>query len=268
MCDMISDSILDAYFEKDANSRVACEVTATTGVISVMGEITSNATVDISRIVRETVREIGYEREDFGFNAQNCAIISMIDKQSEDIDLGVSFSLEARKKNEQADCNEYKESLGAGDQGMMFGFACNETVVFMPAPIYYANLLSQQLSKVRKKNKLLDYLGPDGKSMITFEYNNGKPTRIDTIIISTQHLSKIEQEKIHQDVIKYVINPIIPNTIWIVKRKFLLIPLEGLYKGVLVPIQDLQGERLLWILMAVWEGMAGGEPFLVKIQQR
>ncbi len=261
MCDMISDSILDAYFEKDSNSRVACEVTATTGVISVMGEITSNATVDITKIVRETVREIGYEREDFGFNAQNCAIISMIDKQSEDIDLGVSFSLEARKK-EQADCNEYKESLGAGDQGMMFGFACNETVVFMPAPIYYANLLSQQLSKVRK-NKLLDYLGPDGKSMITFEYNNGKPTRIDTIIISTQHLSKIEQEKIHQDVIKYVINPIIPQNYIDSETKILVNPTGRFVQGGPCADTGLTGRK---IIVDTYGGMGrhGGGAFSGK----
>ncbi|QUI21854.1 methionine adenosyltransferase [Vallitalea pronyensis] len=261
MCDVISDSILDAYIKKDKNARVACEVTATTGVISVMGEITSNAGVDISQIVRETVSEIGYEGDCFGFDGQNCAVMSMIDKQSDDIDLGVSLSLEARQ-SEKANGEEAKESLGAGDQGMMFGFACNETDVLMPAPIYYANLLSQQLTKARK-NKCLDYLGPDGKSMITFEYQDGKPMKIDTIVISTQHLLNVKQEKIYQDVIKYVIHPIIPQKFIDSKTKILVNPTGRFVKGGPCADTGLTGRK---IIVDTYGGMGrhGGGAFSGK----
>jgi len=215
MCDIISDTILDAYIEQDPDSRVACEVTATTGIITVMGEITSKATIDINSIVRKTVEDIGYKDDTFGFNAKTCAVSISVDQQSEDISIGVSSSLEHKDALGSCslceDCHKVdgKEMIGAGDQGMMFGMACNDTENLMPAPIYYANKLCERLSYVRKNN-ILEYLGPDGKSMVTFKYNNGKPEEIHTIVISTQHLPTISQKKLKEDMIEHVINYVIP----------------------------------------------------------
>lgn len=261
MCDIISDSILDAYLEKDSNSRVACEVTATTGVISVMGEISSNATVDIAKIVRKTVSEIGYDNGDFGIDANSCAVITMLDKQSADIDLGVSLSMEAKDKVKDSN-SDMKEKLGAGDQGMMFGFACNETDVLMPAPIYYANLLTKQLSEVRK-NKEVDYLGPDGKSMITFEYQDNKPVRIDTIVVSTQHLSEAKQKTIHDDVKELVIKPIIPEKYIDEQTKILVNPTGRFVHGGPCADTGLTGRK---IIVDTYGGMGrhGGGAFSGK----
>ena len=201
MCDAISDAILDALMEKDPMSRVACETCATTGLVMVMGEITTNAYVDIQKIVRETVREIGYDRAKYGFDCDTCGVVVAIDEQSTDIAMGVNKALEAREKTMTED---ELDAIGAGDQGMMFGFASNETEEYMPYPISLAHKLTRQLTKVRKDGTL-KYLRPDGKSQVTVEYDeNGKPFRLDAVVLSTQHDESVTQEQIHADVKKYV----------------------------------------------------------------
>lgn len=268
MCDIISDAILDAYLEKDANSRVACEVTATTGVILVMGEITSNAIVDIQKIVRDTVKEIGYVGERFGFNAETCAVITTIGKQSDDINIGVSSSLEYKSMTDScnmcASCYETDpyDIIGAGDQGMMFGYACDETESLMPAPIFYAHKLCQQISHMRK-TKRLDYLGPDGKSMITFEYRDGKPVRIDTIVVSTQHTGDVSQNKISHDMKEYVIKLVIPNKYIDDKTKILVNPTGRFVKGGPCADTGLTGRK---IIVDTYGGMGrhGGGAFSGK----
>lgn len=211
LCDTISDAVLDAYLSKDPNARVACEVTATTGIISVMGEITSNAIVDIQKVVRDTVIEVGYDDDKYGFNGKTCGVTISLDRQSEDISMGVDgTNLEGGNISISNVAVDAKERMGAGDQGMMFGYACNETEEYMPAPIYYAHKLCRQLSEVRIK-KILPYLGPDGKSMVTFRYEEGKPVAIKTIIISSQHTTDIDQKQIKEDIINYVIKPIVPE---------------------------------------------------------
>ena len=201
VCDQISDAVLDAILEKDPNARVACETTVTTGMALVMGEISTDCYVDIAGIARETIKEIGYDNPECGFNGNTCAVLTTIDSQSPDIALGVDNSLEA-KSGGNAD-------IGAGDQGMVFGYACNETDGYMPLTIYYAHLLSKKLAEVRK-NGTLKYLRPDGKSQVTFEYHDGEPARIDTIVVSTQHSEDVTQTQIAEDVKKYVIEPVIP----------------------------------------------------------
>ena len=207
MCDQISDAILDALMEQDPMSRVACETCTTTGLVMVMGEITTNAYVDIQKIVRDTVREIGYTRGKYGFDADTCGVITAIDEQSADIALGVDKALEA-KENKMSE--EEIAAIGAGDQGMMFGFATNETEEYMPYPIYMAHKLARQLTKVRKDGTL-SYLRPDGKTQVTVEYDeNGKPFRLDAVVLSTQHDPEVSQEQIHEDIKKYVFDAIIP----------------------------------------------------------
>ena len=207
ICDQISDAILDALLLQDPMSRVACETCITTGLIVVIGEITTKAHVDIQKIVRDTVREIGYNRGKYGFDADTCGVIVALDEQSADIALGVDQALEAKENNDQQD----KEILGAGDQGMMFGYATNETEQYMPYPIAVAHQLVFQLSKVRKEG-ILPYLRPDGKSQVTVEYDeNYKPIRIDTVVLSTQHNPNVTQEQIHRDIKTYVFNPILPK---------------------------------------------------------
>ena len=207
MCDQISDAILDALLEQDPMSRVACETCTTTGMVMVMGEITTKAYVDIQKIVRDTVREIGYTRAKYGFDADTCGVITAIDEQSADIAMGVDKALEA-KENTMSDADI--EAIGAGDQGMMFGYATNETEEYMPYPISLAHKLALQLTKVRKDGTI-SYLKPDGKTQVTVEYDeNGKPKRLDAVVCSTQHDPEVSQEQIHADIRKYVFDPIIP----------------------------------------------------------
>ena len=221
MCDQISDVILDALLEQDPMSRVACETATTTGLVLVMGEITTKAYVDIQKIVRDTVREIGYTRGKYGFDADTCGVITAIDEQSTDIAMGVDKALEA-KENQMSD--EEIEAIGAGDQGMMFGYATNETDEYMPYPIALAQKLALQLTKVRKDGTLT-YLRPDGKTQVTVEYDeNGKPSRLDAVVLSTQHDPDVTQEQIHADIRKYVFDPILPKEMVDENTKFFVNP--------------------------------------------
>ena len=221
MCDAISDAILDALMEKDPMSRVACETCTTTGLVMVMGEITTNAYVDIQKIVRETVREIGYDRAKYGFDCDTCGVIVALDEQSKDIALGVDTALE-KKENTMDD--DALDAIGAGDQGMMFGFATNETEEYMPYPIALAHKLARQLTKVRKDGTLR-YLRPDGKTQVTVEYDeNGKPKRLDAVVLSTQHDEEVTQEQIHKDIKKYVFDEILPAEMVDADTKFFINP--------------------------------------------
>ena len=221
MCDAISDAILDALMEKDPMSRVACATTTTTGMVMVMGEITTNAYVDIPKIVRDTVREIGYTRAKYGFDADTCGVITTIDEQSADIALGVDKALEA-KENKMSE--EELDAIGAGDQGMMFGFATDETEEYMPYPIALAHRLALQLTKVRKDGTLT-YLRPDGKTQVTVEYDeNDKPVRLDAVVLSTQHDPEVSQEQIHEDIKKHVFDVILPKEMVDENTKFFINP--------------------------------------------
>ena len=207
VCDSISDAILDAMMEQDPMSRVACETATTTGLVLVMGEITTKANVDIQKIVRDTIREIGYDNAEYGFDADTCAVITALDKQSTDIAMGVDKALEQKEDNMNED---ELDSIGAGDQGLQFGYATNETAEYMPYAINMAHKLAQQLTKVRKDGTL-KYLRPDGKTQVTVEYDEaGKPKRIDAVVCSTQHDPDVTQEQIHDDIKKYVFDAIIP----------------------------------------------------------
>ena len=221
ICDAISDAVLDACMEQDPMSRVACETSTTTGLVLVMGEITTKANLDIQKIVRDTVTEIGYTRGKYGFDAENCAVIVALDKQSTDIAMGVDKALEA-KESEMSD--EDIEAIGAGDQGMMFGYACNETEELMPYPISLAHKLAKRLTEVRK-NGTLPYLRPDGKSQVTVEYDaNGIPKRLDAVVISTQHGPDITQSQIHEEIKKYVLDPVLPKELLDGGTKFYINP--------------------------------------------
>ena len=221
ICDQISDAILDALMEQDPMSRVACETSTTTGLVLVMGEITTNAYVDIQKIVRETIREIGYTRGKFGFDADNCAVITAIDEQSTDIAMGVNKALEAKENRMSED---EIEAIGAGDQGMMFGYASNETPELMPYAISLAHKLALRLTEVRKDGTL-PYLRPDGKTQVTVEYDeNGKPARLDAVVLSTQHSEDVEQEQIHEDIKKHVFDVILPKEMVDENTKFFINP--------------------------------------------
>ena len=221
MCDAISDAILDALMEQDPMSRVACETCTTTGLVMVMGEITTKAYVDIQKIVRETVREIGYDRAKYGFDCDTCGVLTAIDEQSTDIAMGVDKALEAKENNMTDD---ELDAIGAGDQGMMFGFATNETPEYMPYPIALAHKLARRLTEVRK-NGTLPYLRPDGKTQVTVEYDeNGKPFRLDAVVLSTQHDENVTQEQIHEDIKKYVFDEILPQEMVDADTKFFINP--------------------------------------------
>ncbi|MGN0371566.1 MAG: methionine adenosyltransferase [Enterocloster sp.] len=224
MCDAISDAILDALMEQDPMSRVACETATTTGLVLVMGEITTKAYVDIQKIVRETVREIGYDRAKYGFDCDTCGVITAIDEQSADIALGVDKALEAKQAGEKNMSEEELDAIGAGDQGMMFGFATNETEEYMPYPISLAHKLARRLTEVRK-NGTLTYLRPDGKTQVTVEYDeNDKPVRLDAVVLSTQHDESVTQEQIHKDIKKYVFDEILPADMVDENTKFFINP--------------------------------------------
>ena len=260
MCDQISDAILDALMEQDPMSRVACETATTTGMVLVMGEITTNAYIDIQKIVRDTIKEIGYTRGKYGFDAETCGVITAIDEQSTDIAMGVDKALEARE-NKMSD--EELEAIGAGDQGMMFGYASNETEEYMPYPIALAHKLSRQLTKVRKDGTL-SYLRPDGKTQVTVEYDeNGKPDRLDAVVLSTQHDPEVTQEQIHEDIKKYVFDAIIPEGMVDEKTKFFINPTGRFVIGGPHGDSGLTGRK---IIVDTYGGMArhGGGAFSGK----
>ncbi|WP_205683787.1 methionine adenosyltransferase [Brevibacillus migulae] len=220
ICDQISDSVLDAILAKDPNARVACETSVTTGLVLVAGEITTSTYVDIQKLVRDTIREIGYDRAKFGFDADTCGVITAIGEQSVDIAAGVDQALEA-KEGKMTD--EQIEAIGAGDQGLMFGFACNETPELMPLPISMAHQLARRLTEVRK-NGTLEYLRPDGKTQVTVEYDGDKPVRIDTIVISTQHAPETTLEQIKADLVEHVIKPVVPAQLLDADTKYFINP--------------------------------------------
>ncbi|MCB7154165.1 methionine adenosyltransferase [Bacillus stercoris] len=221
ICDQISDSILDEILKKDPNARVACETSVTTGLVLVSGEITTSTYVDIPKTVRQTIKEIGYTRAKYGFDAETCAVLTSIDEQSADIAMGVDQALEAR---EGTMSEEEIEAIGAGDQGLMFGYACNETKELMPLPISLAHKLARRLSEVRKED-ILPYLRPDGKTQVTVEYDeNNKPVRIDAIVISTQHHPEITLEQIQRNIKEHVINPVVPKELIDEETKYFINP--------------------------------------------
>lgn len=220
ICDQISDAVLDAILEQDPNGRVACETAVTTGMVLVMGEITTSCYVDIPKIVRQTVEEIGYTRAKYGFDADTCAVLTSIDEQSPDIAMGVNNALEHRQGQESS---ASEGNTGAGDQGMMFGFACNDTPELMPMPISLAHKLVKQLAAVRKQG-VLDYLRPDGKAQVTVEYDDNRPVRVDTVVLSTQHSPEVERETIEKDMIELVIKKVIPEGLLDEQTTYLINP--------------------------------------------
>ena len=260
MCDQISDAILDALLEQDPMSRVACETATTTGLVMVMGEITTKGYVDIQKVVRNTVREIGYDRAKYGFDCDTCGVIVALDEQSPDIAMGVDKALEA-KENKMTD--EELEAIGAGDQGMMFGYATNETDEYMPYPIYLAHKLARQLTKVRKDGTLR-YLRPDGKTQVTVEYDeNGKPSRLDAVVLSTQHDEEVTQEQIHKDIKKCVFDEILPAEMVDENTKFFINPTGRFVIGGPHGDSGLTGRK---IIVDTYGGMArhGGGAFSGK----
>ena len=225
ICDAVSDAVLDALMEQDPYSRVACETCTNTGFVLVMGEITTKANIDISSIVRKTVTEIGYDSSEKGFDGNTCAVMVALDKQSADIALGVDKALEAKTQGAESQMDDTQlDAIGAGDQGMMFGYATNETQEYMPYPISLAHKLAQQLTKVRKDGTL-PYLRPDGKSQVSVEYDeNGRPFRLEAVVLSTQHDEKVTQEQIHADIKKHVFDPILPKEMIDDETKFFINP--------------------------------------------
>ena len=256
IADQISDAILDAIFEQDPNGRVACETIVTTGQVHVFGEISTTARVDIPKIIRKTIKDIGYIDARYGFDSETCGILVSLDEQSPDIAMGVNRSLES--KENKAD----KYDIGAGDQGMMFGYACNETPEYLPLPIAFAHRLSRRLAEVRKNGEL-SYLRPDGKTQVTVEYEDGKPVRVDTIVISTQHAPDIEQKTIHEDMIEHVVKAVIPASFIDEKTKYLINPTGRFVIGGPQGDAGLTGRK---IIVDTYGGMArhGGGAFSGK----
>ncbi len=259
ICDQISDAILDAIFAKDPNARVACETSVTTGLVLVSGEITTNCYVDIPRVVRDTIRETGYTRAKYGFDADTCAVLTSIGEQSADIALGVNKALEA-KTGEMSDSEI--EAIGAGDQGMMFGYATNETESFMPLPIDLAHRMARRMAEVRKSD-FLDYLRPDGKTQVTVEYHDDKPVRVDTIVISTQHHPDVTQEQIRKDLLEHVVFPIVPAELLDENTKYYVNPTGRFVIGGPQGDAGLTGRK---IIVDTYGGMArhGGGAFSGK----
>ncbi len=259
VADQISDGILDAIIGEDPMARVACETSVTTGLVLVMGEITTQCYVDIPKIVRSIIKDIGYTRAKYGFDGATCAVLTAIDEQSPDIALGVDKALEA-KTGEMTE--DQIEAIGAGDQGMMFGYATNETPEYMPLPITLAHQLTRRLAEVRKK-EILPYLRPDGKSQVTVEYEDGKPVRIDTIVVSTQHSSKVDLETIRKDVIKEVILPVVPTELMDEKTRYFINPTGRFVVGGPMGDSGLTGRK---IIVDTYGGMArhGGGAFSGK----
>lgn len=252
MCDQISDAILDALVEQDPMSRVACETCTTTGLVMVMGEITTKAYVDIQKIVRDTVREIGYTRGKYGFDADTCGVITAIDEQSADIALGVDKALEA-KENQMPE-EDAIDAIGAGDQGMMFGYASDETEEYMPYPIAMAHKLALQLTRVRKDGTL-PYLRPDGKTQVTVEYDaDGTPKRLEAVVLSTQHDPDVTQEQIHKDIKEYVFKPVLPEAMVDDETKFFINPTGRFVIGGPHGDSGLTGRK---IIVDTYGGMAG-----------
>ena len=256
MADQISDAILDSILEQDPNGRVACETIVTTGQVHVFGEITTDAKVDIPQVIRKTIKDIGYTDASYGFDSKTCAILISLDEQSPDIAMGVDRSLESK----EAKADSY--DIGAGDQGMMFGYACNETPEFLPLPIAFAHRLSRRLAEVRKNGQLA-YLRPDGKSQVTVEYIDGKPVRIDTIVISTQHAPDITQETIKKDMIEHVVKAVLPDQFIDENTKYLINPTGRFVIGGPQGDAGLTGRK---IIVDTYGGMArhGGGAFSGK----
>ena len=256
ICDQISDAVLDSILEQDPNGRVACETTITTGMVMVMGEISTSCYVDIPKIARQVIRDIGYDRAKFGFDCDTCGIITSIDEQSCDIALGVDKGLEAKN------ANSTEEDNGAGDQGMMFGFACDDTPELMPMPISLAHKLAKQLTKVRKDGTL-HYLRPDGKTQVTIEYENEVPVAVETIVISNQHSPEVEMEQLRADIKKYVIDPIVPQELMTEQTKIFINPTGRFVIGGPQGDSGLTGRK---IIVDTYDGMGrhGGGAFSGK----
>ena len=236
VCDLISDSVLDAMLEQDPNSRVACETCVNNNFVLVMGEVTTNAKVDVESVVRNAIREIGYTKEEYGFNADTCEVKVMLKKQSSDIALGVDSSMEEKSGEDLGE--------GAGDQGIIFGYACNETDTYMPAPIHYAHKLAERLTFVRKSG-IIKYLRPDGKTQVTVEYDGDRVKRVDTIVVSTQHDDNVEHEQIEKDVIENVIKPIIPAELLDENTKYYINPTGRFVIGGPVGDSGLTGRKII-----------------------
>ena len=239
VCDQISDAVLDAILEQDKNAHVACEVTATTGVVHVMGEISTDCYVDIASIARDVINDIGYDNQDCGFNGKTCAVLTSIDQQSPDIAMGVNESYELKDGE-----NDANNQIGAGDQGMMFGYACNETKELMPLAISLAHKLAKQLTAVRKDGTL-SYLRPDGKTQVTVEYEGDTPVRVDTVVVSTQHDENVTLEQIRKDMVEYVVKPIIPAELLDENTKYFINPTGRFVIGGPVGDSGLTGRKII-----------------------